>query len=261
MNSSSSSAQPAPGGTPSSSTTSPTGIPTRRIQTQESQRRLHLAISPPLEVAALAELSHFLENWNPPPTLYILVLHLAFPTQPPSGPHPGNSEAMGGKSLHETRQGRVRERALIVAQERALAALHKVSMPILGVAVGAVPPPGCALLSACDLLLAAEDTVFTASGGAAALAYHAPAPRLGATVTPPGERLSAQRAYRQGLVNWLAPQEQIEAEIGRITRLLQDKPPAALALARRALLLGLMHQSDPAKALEQIGEHILHAHE
>jgi enoyl-CoA hydratase/carnithine racemase len=232
---------------------------------QESLHSLRLTLSPPLEAATLAELSHVLENWNPPPTLCALVLHLAPLASAANGLHMGSGEAANTKSLHETRQGRVRERALIVAQERALAALHKVSAPILGVASGTVLPTGCVLLSACDLLLAAEDAVFHANGGAAALAYRTPAPRLGAAapppwgVAPPTERLSAHQAYRQGLLTWLAPQEQIEAETGRILRLLQDKPPAALALARRAVLLGLAHRSDPAQALEQIGEQMLHA--
>jgi enoyl-CoA hydratase/carnithine racemase len=241
----------------SSSAQPPAAAPTRRIQAQESRHSLHLTISPPLEAAALAELSHFLENWTPSPTLCVLVLHLALAAQSASSPQGSSRDASGSKALHETRQGRVRERALIVAQERALAALHKISAPLLGVAVGAVPPAGCALLSACDLLLAAEDAVFSANGGAAALAYRAPAPRLG-SATPPAEHLSAYRAYRQGLLTWIAPKEQITAEVDRIARLLQDKPPAALALARRALLLGMAHQSDPAQALEQIGEHILH---
>ncbi len=258
MSSSSSSAQPTPGETPAPASTLPVTAPARRIQMQESQTSLRLILSPPLEAASLAELSHLLENWNPPPTLCALVLHLALPAAAVNNLYAGSSEASSAKSLHETRQGRVRERALIVAQERALAALHKVSVPILGVAVGALPPLGCALLSACDLLLAAEDAVFQANGGAAALTYRAPAPRLG-SVAPPTERLSAHQAYRQGLLTWLAPQEQIEAETGRILRLLQDKPPAALSLARRALLLGLAHPSDPAQALQQIGEQMLHA--
>ncbi len=246
MNTSSSSEQPSP------------AAPARRLQIQESQHSLRLTLHPPLEATTLAELSHVLEGWNPPPALCVLVLHLALPTHAPGGLPTGGHEPSGSKSLHETRQGRVRERALLVAQERALAALHKVSVPILGIAAGMVPPLGCALLSACDLLLAAEDTMFCASGGAAALAYRAPAPHLG-SVTPPTERLSAYRAYRQGIVTWLAPQEQLETEAGRIVRQLQDKPPAALALVRRALLLGLSHQGNPAQTLEQIGELLLHA--
>lgn len=260
MNTSSSPAQPTPGGTPLTpppSSALPSAAPARHIQIQESARSLHLTLSPPLEAATLAELSHLLEGWTPPPTLCVLVLHLALPSSAAGGSGSAH-EAAGSKSLHETRQGRVRERALIVAQERALAALHKVSVPILGIAAGMVPPLGCVLLSACDLLLAAEDTMFCASGGAAALAYRAPAPHLG-SVTLPTERLSAYRAYRQGIVTWLAPQEQLETEAGRIVRQLQDKPPAALALVRRALLLGLSHQGNPAQTLEQIGELLLHA--
>jgi 1,4-dihydroxy-2-naphthoyl-CoA synthase len=242
-----------------SSAAQPTA-PARRILIQEHPQHLRLTLSPPLEAAALAELSHFLESWNPPLALCVLVLTLSCSVQSASGPHPGSGDVSAGKNLHETRQGRVRERALIVAQERALAALHKVSAPILGIAAGTVPPLGCVLLSACDLLLAAESTVFLASGGAAALAYRAPAPRLGA-VAPPVERLSAYQAARLGLLTWLAPQEQIGAETERILRLLQDHPPAALVLARQALLVAQAHQSDPALALQYIGEKISHANQ
>ena len=150
MSTSSSSAQPTPEETPASASALPVTAPARRIQMQESQTSLRLTLSPPLEAASLAELSHLLENWNPPPVLQIFRTYA----------WPGNIRELLN----------VIERALIVAQERALAALHKFSAPILGVAVGAVPPLGCALLSACDLLLAAEGTVFYANGGAAALA-------------------------------------------------------------------------------------------
>jgi enoyl-CoA hydratase/carnithine racemase len=73
------------------------------------------------------------------------------------------------------------------------------------------------------------------------------------------ERLSAHQAYRQGLVNWLVPAGQLAAETDRILALLLDKSAAALALAKRAFLLGLAQPKEPDLALGKIGD--LYSHE
>jgi enoyl-CoA hydratase/carnithine racemase len=224
------------------------------MQVQEQPTHLHLTLAQPPDATTLAELAHLLENWKPPETLRLLILHLALGTPPNSSPQ-GPGEPSSSKHLPDTRQGRVRERAQSVAQERVLRALHHVSVPVLGVAAGTIPPLGCVLLSACDLLLAAEQAVFCTIGSttssASALAYRASAPRLGTTAAP-AERLSAQHAARLALVTWLAPHERLEAEIERIARLLEAQPAHMLALTKRALLLGLAHPNDPAQALADI---------
>ncbi len=207
-----------------------------------------LSISPLLDAATLAELAHLLETWNPPATLKALVLDL---TACANSISPPNTESAGGKGLLEGRQGRVRERALNVAQERVLASLNRVNAPILGVAAGIIPPPGCILLATCDLLLASEQAIFIREG-TTGLAYRAVPMHLG-TAGAILERVSAHQAYRQGIVNWLAPPGQLATQTERILALLLDKSAVALSLTKRAFLLGLSQSKEPDKALDAIG--------
>lgn len=242
-------ATPPPGTPPTPATTATA----HRVRLVEEAQVARLNISPPLDAATLAELAHLLDTWNPPDALKALVLDLTACTGSASTP---NAESAGGKGLLEGRQGRVRERALIVAQERVLASLNRLSVPILGVAAGVIPPPGCVLLAACDLLLAAEQASFVREG-TAGLAYRAAPTRLGTTSALP-EGISAHQAYRRGIVNWLAPPGQLGAETERILALLLDKSATALSLTKRAFLLGLSQPKEPDKALEEIGELYLH---
>ncbi|HEU5368805.1 MAG TPA: enoyl-CoA hydratase-related protein [Ktedonobacterales bacterium] len=239
--------------TPSEPTTPAPGTPAQpslavhRVQLQEAGQTARISIHPPLDVATLAELAHLLEAWETPASLKAVVLDLT-----PCGGANAASESAGSKGMLESRQGRVRERAQMVAQERVLAAMQRLRAPILGVASGVVAPPGCVLLSACDLLLAAEDACFIREGGAS-LAYRAPPARAGTTGALP-ERISAHQAQRQGLVCWLAPAGQLAAETERVLALLLEKSAVALALAKRAFLLGLAQPKEPEQALAKIGD-------
>lgn len=241
---------PAPGTMPTPATPA---LTTHRTTLLEEPYTARISINPPLDVGALAELAHLLDTWQAPPSLKALVLDL---TPCASGTNVANAEHTGGRGLLESRQGRVRERALTVAQERVLAALQRIRAPILGVVSGTVTPLGCILLSSCDLLLAAEDACFIREGGTG-LAYRAVPARSGTTGAL-SERISAHQAYRQGMVNWLAPPGQVSAEKERILSLLLEKSAAALALAKRALLLGLAQPKEPEQALAKIGDLYLH---
>lgn len=225
----------------------PITAPAARIRLREEARVAYLNINPPLDATTLAELTHTLDTWQAPADLKAFVLDL---TTCATSSLPG-AEGAADKKLLESRQGRVRERALAVAQDRALAALSRIFAPILGVASGAVPPLGCILLSCCDVLLAAQEAVFICEGGSL-LTYHAHATRASSTGTL-WERLSAHQAYRQGLINWLAPADQLSQEMERILRVLRELSASSLALAKRALLTGLAYPSAPEKALEEIG--------
>jgi enoyl-CoA hydratase/carnithine racemase len=241
--------------TPSEPTTPAPGAPAQpplaahRVQLQEAGQAARITIHPPLDAATLAELAHLLEAWETPASLKAVALDL---TPCGSGANAAPGETADSKGLLESRQGRVRERAQMVAQERVLAAMQRLPAPILGIAAGTVAPLGCVLLSACDLLLAAEDACFLREGGAG-LAYRAPPARAGTTSALP-ERISAHQAYRQGLVCWLAPAGQLAAETERILALLLEKSAAALALAKRAFLLGLAQPKEPEQALATIGD-------
>ncbi len=224
----------------------------QRIHLREERQVACLRIHPPLDAATLAELIHILERWQRPEKLKALLLDI---TACGCSASPITESALG-KGTPESRQGRVRERALAVAMKRAQATIERMSAPILGVAAGNIPPPGSALLSSCDLLLAARDTIFLGEGGPF-LPYRTRSSRPDQTGRMP-ERLSAYQAYRQGLVTWLAPAEQLSRETERILELLHSKSATTLALAKQALLIGLAHPRTPNTALKQIGELYLH---
>lgn len=223
--------------------------PAARIHLREEARVAYLSISPPLDATTLAELTHTLDTWQASAREKAFVLDL---TNCAGSVSQVSTEGAPEKRLLESRQGRVRERALAVAQERTLGALSRVAIPILGVASGTVPPLGCILLSCCDVLLAAQDSVFVSEGGSL-LAYRAHATRASTTGTLL-ERISAHQAHRQGLINWLAPADQLSQEMERILRMLRELSAASLALAKQAFLIGLANPNAPEKALEQIGD-------
>jgi enoyl-CoA hydratase/carnithine racemase len=223
-----------------------------RVSLQEAGHTVRISINPPLDVSTLAELAHLLDGWNAPSRLKVVVLDLTACGSASTG----SAEGASSKGLLENRQGRVRERALTVAQERVLVALQRTHAPILGIAAGTITPLGCILLSACDLLLAAEDTCFVREGGAG-LDYHATPARMGTTGALP-ERISAYQAHRQGLISWLAPAGQLAAQTERILALLLEKSAAALALTKRAFLLGSAQPKAPEQALAKISDLYLH---
>jgi enoyl-CoA hydratase/carnithine racemase len=246
MNRSSESSKPTSGAQSTTATA-------HRVALHSDTSLAYLSISPPLDAATLAEVTHLLDTWHAPTPFKALVLDLTACAHSSMLP---STENGAGKPPLESRQGRVRERALTVAQERALAALARIRAPILGVAAGTVPPPGCALLSCSDLLLAVQDTIFMRESGTL-LAYRTPPARLGTTGAI-GERLSAHRAYRQGLVTWLTPPEKLQEERERILALLKKQSATSLALAKQAFLLGQTHPNAPDIALEEIGRIYLH---
>jgi enoyl-CoA hydratase/carnithine racemase len=219
-----------------------------RIHLREEAQVAYLSISPPLDSATLAELTHTLDTWQMPQHLKAFVLEM---TNCAGNISPTSAEGAAEKRLSETRQGRVRERALVVAQERAQAALSHIPTPVLGVASGSVPPLGCILLSCCDILLAAQETVFVCEGNSF-LTYRAPVTRAGGTGALL-ERVSAHQAHRRGFINWLAPADQLSQEIERILRMFRELSATSLRLAKQAFLIGVTHPNAPEKALAEIG--------
>lgn len=219
-----------------------------RVHLREEAQVAYFSINPPLDGAALAELTHTLDTWQTPAHLKACVLEM---TNCAGASNQAGAEGAAEKRLPETRQGRVRERALAVAQERALAALSRIPTPVLGVASGSIPPLGCILLSCCDVLLAAQETIFVCEGNSFP-AYRAPGARPGGTGAPL-ERVSARQAHRQGYITWLAPADQLSQEEERILRMLRELSATSLRLAKQAFLIGVAHPNAPEKALAEIG--------
>jgi enoyl-CoA hydratase len=66
-----------------------------------------------------------------------------------------------------------------------------------------------------------------------------------------GDHISAEEAYRIGLVNHVVPQDQLMSEAEALARTIAKKGPAAIALAKRAVYEGLELSPREGNELEQ----------
>ncbi len=139
----------------------------------------------------------------------------------------------------------------------AFLAIRRMGKPVLASVHGAVAGAGFSLMCAADLAIAAADTRFT-------LAYASigASPDGGSTYFLPRlvgykktmelimlpDRFDAETARQHGLVNWVVPNDKLEAETARIAQRLAAGPTGAYAEAKR-----LVNQSlDPmAVQMEQ----------
>ena len=143
-------------------------------------------------------------------------------------------------SYIEARRGR-QERDIF---GRLLATEKPLIAAIQGYALGG----GLEIALCCDLRLASEDARLGLPESR--LAY---IPSAGGTQTLPrligpgraldlilsGDPVSADEALAMGLVQWVVPRPQLEAQAGELARRLLARPQAALRLAKTAVRLGL----------------------
>lgn len=148
---------------------------------------------------------------------------------------------------------------------QALETTHVVSVARLhGRVVGA----GLGLAAYCDLRVGADDCRFRmpevalglppAWGGAMGrLVSEAGVARIRELFLTCTE-FDAQTAHRIGLLHKIAPPDQLDAEVARVTRPLLRRDPAALALTRR--MLAGYSRADRAADVSLLDSHILTAH-
>lgn len=125
--------------------------------------------------------------------------------------------------------------------------IMRMPKPVLASVRGSAAGAGFSLMCACDLAIAANDAMFTL-----AYAQIGVTPDGGATYTLPrivGAKRAAEllmlpdlfdaaRAERLGLVNWVVPDQELEAETSRIAKRLAHGPTVVYARAK-----GLLEQS------------------
>ncbi len=136
----------------------------------------------------------------------------------------------------------LRER--IPRMNRAIERLRSLPLPVLASVHGAAAGAGMSLMMACDLAIAADDTVFTLAytriGTSPDCSGSFFLPRLvglrrAMQIALMSERIDAATALDMGLVNWVVPAAELEAETARIAHRLATAPTRALA-ATKALL-------------------------
>jgi enoyl-CoA hydratase/carnithine racemase len=125
------------------------------------------------------------------------------------------------------------------AMMQAIVALPK---PVVAEVGGLATAAGCQLVASCDLVVASSEARFGVNGIDLGLFCSTPMVALSRAVQPKaavemlmtGEMITAERAREIGLVNRVAPPEALRAETDRLVAKLLEKPPAVLALGKRA---------------------------
>ncbi len=126
--------------------------------------------------------------------------------------------------------------------------IRQVNKPLIAAVSGYAYGGGCELALACDLIVAAENALFAlpevklgvmpGAGGTQRLAK-AIGPYRAMEMILTGEPISAQEAYRFGLVNRVTPVERYLDEAMELARKIAERPPIAVRFARQAVRYGI----------------------
>jgi 2-(1,2-epoxy-1,2-dihydrophenyl)acetyl-CoA isomerase len=150
-------------------------------------------------------------------------------------------------------------RAKIHSLHPAIVAMRRMPKPVIASLRGAAAGFGLSLALATDLAIAAEDAYFTLAycligtspdGGSS---YHLPrivGLRKAMEIALLGERFNAETAQRLGLVNWVVPSADLEAETEKLAVRLAKGPSHALGETKALLNASLDNSLEAQLALE-----------
>jgi 2-(1,2-epoxy-1,2-dihydrophenyl)acetyl-CoA isomerase len=150
-------------------------------------------------------------------------------------------------------------RAKIHKLHPAIIAMRRMPKPVVASLRGAAAGFGLSLALATDLAIAADDAFFTLAycligtspdGGSS---YHLPrivGLRKAMEIALLGERFNAEAAQRLGLVNWVVPADDLEAETARLAARLAGGPGHALGQTKALLNASLDNPLEAQLALE-----------
>ncbi len=131
--------------------------------------------------------------------------------------------------------------------------LRRMPKPVIASVHGAVAGFGVSLMLACDLVIAADDSFFTLAycnigtspdGGSTYALPRALGMKKAMEIALLGDRFDGAEALRLGLVNWVVPAAELEAETGKLAGRLA-KGPTRVYGRTKALL-----QASPQSSLE-----------
>lgn len=138
--------------------------------------------------------------------------------------------------------GRTQFQALFDRCAAVMQQIATLPQPVIARVQGVATAAGCQLACSCDLIVASETARFGVNGINLGLFCSTPAVALSRRLAPgatfellaTGDFLSAARAHALGLVNRLAPPDQLEAETLKLATSIAAKDPAAIRLGKRA---------------------------
>ncbi len=119
--------------------------------------------------------------------------------------------------------------------------IQKMPQPVIARVQGIATAAGCQLVAMCDLAVASSDAKFAVSGVNYGLFCATPSVALSRNVTRKqamemlltGEFINAETARERGLINRVAPPDQLDAEIGKLTGSILAKPAMAIAMGKQ----------------------------
>lgn len=135
--------------------------------------------------------------------------------------------------------------------------IHALPQPVIAQVQGVATAAGCQLACTCDLIVASETARFGVNGINLGLFCSTPAVALTRRLAPgmafelltTGDFLPAPRAHALGVVNRLAPPDQLAEVTRTLARQIAAKDPAAIRIGKRAFQAQLGQPLDRAYAL------------
>lgn len=124
---------------------------------------------------------------------------------------------------------------------RMMLAIHKLPVPVVARVQGLATAAGCQLVAQCDLAVAAQDARFGVNGIDVGLFCATPSVPLSRNVPAKqamemlvtGGFISASEALARGLVNRVAPLDELDAQVNALLDAIVAKPREALALGKQ----------------------------
>lgn len=141
-------------------------------------------------------------------------------------------------------------------------AMRRLQKPIVASVRGAAAGAGVSLAACCDLIIAAEDAFFTLAysligvspdGGSTYALPRAIGSKKAMEMALLGERIDAASMARFGLVNFVVPTPDLEAETAKLARRLADGPTRAYGHAKRLIYGSLENQMERQLQMEAEG--------
>ncbi len=136
---------------------------------------------------------------------------------------------------------------LLGAARRVILAIRHMTKPVIASVNGPASGAGFNLALACDLRIASADATFSQSfvkigfhpdwGGTYFLPRMLPS-NIAAELFFLGDAIDAQKALQLGLVNWVVPPGELEAETRKLAERLRDAPAVSIAAAKQAVYAG-----------------------
>ncbi|MFQ5534919.1 MAG: enoyl-CoA hydratase/isomerase family protein [Sphingomonadales bacterium] len=145
----------------------------------------------------------------------------------------------------------------IGAMNSAIVSLRNLPIPVVASVHGAVAGAGLSLMMACDLVIAADETVFTLAYSRIGVSPDCSGsfflPRIlglrkAMEIALLGDRFDAATAHDLGLVNWVVPTAQLAGETDKLAIRLAASPTRALATTK-----ALLNQSFDTALEAQLG--------